>query len=87
LASRRQLLAIASDAREAEPRSEDQCVVEEAMYAIDGAEIVLADLDGRTFATSPLELDDDPAVVARSLLHAKVGKRPKPLIFPDVGYA
>jgi len=61
--------------------------IEEAMFAIDGDEIVLADMDGRIFASHQLASDEDPAVVARRLLRQRVGKRPKPLVFPDVGVA
>ena len=61
--------------------------IEEAMFAIDGDEIVLADIDGRIFATHQLASAEDPAVVARRLLRSRVAKRPRPLVFPDVGVA
>jgi hypothetical protein len=57
------------------------------MYAVNGDELVLADLDGRIFSTSPLELDDDPATGARRILRRRVARRPKPLVFPNVGVA
>ena len=45
------------------PTDDNPGAIEEAQYAVAGLEVLLADLDGRVFATRQLDLDDDPATV------------------------
>jgi len=45
------------------PTDDDPGAIEEAQYAVAGLEVLLADLDGRVFATRQLDPDDDPATV------------------------
>jgi hypothetical protein len=60
--------------------------IEEAEYAIDGGEVVLADMDGRVMSRHPLRRGEDPVVVARRLLREKAPRR-STLVFPNVGIA
>jgi hypothetical protein len=66
----------------ATPSDGDPGGIEEACFAVNGGELVIADIDGRIFAMHQLASDDDPALVARRLLRQRLAKRPAPLVFP-----
>jgi hypothetical protein len=61
--------------------------IEETQYAIDGDEVLIADLDGGTMGARRLGPNDDPVVVARRLLRERRPKRADKLVFPNVGVA
>jgi hypothetical protein len=60
--------------------------VEEASYAVDGDELVIADLEGRVMGTQRLDPGADPARAARQMLRERAPKR-TPLVFPSMGVA
>src|SRR5262245_44040598 len=65
----------------------DLGAIEEAQYAVADDEVLIADLDGRTMGARRLGPDDDPAIVAKRFLQARVPKRSAKLVFPNMGVA
>lgn len=60
--------------------------IEEAQFAVVGAEIILADLEGWEMSRRRLEVGEAPVVAARRMLRKKAPRR-STLIFPNIGVA